>query len=46
MWTLGRRDRDRIYALERRVWKTLERVEWVDKARNEEVLERVGEERT
>ena len=44
-WTMGRKDKDRINAFEMWVWRRLERVKWVDKVRNEEVLERVGEER-
>ncbi|KAG8236203.1 hypothetical protein J437_LFUL016711 [Ladona fulva] len=42
LWSIEKEDRERIEALEMWIWR---RVSWKDKARNEEAIRRVGEER-
>ncbi|KAJ4436361.1 hypothetical protein ANN_18993 [Periplaneta americana] len=44
MWTLRQSEEKRIEAFEMWIWRTMERVKWTDRIRNEAVLERVGEE--
>ena len=45
-WTMGKRERDRIEAFEMWVWRRMEKIRWVNKVKNEEVLNRVKEGRT
>ena len=44
-WTLMKEDEKRLEAFEMWVWRAMEKVRWVDKVRNDEVLRRIGEER-
>ena len=45
-WTLRKEDENRLEAFEMWVWRTMKKVRWLDKVRNDEVLRRIGEERT
>jgi len=42
-WTLTQADRDRIEALEMWIWRRMEKISWVDKVTNEDVLKKVNE---
>ena len=44
-WTLRKKERDKLNALEMWVWRRMEKVSWMDKKKNEQVLREVGEER-
>ena len=44
-WTLRSRDIKRLIAFEMWTWRRLERISWMDKVTNQEVLVRVGEKR-
>src|SRR5215813_11692458 len=44
-WTLRSRDINRWKAFEMWTWRRLERISWMDKVTNQEVLVRVGEQR-
>jgi len=39
-------DRKRLEAMEMWIWRRMEKISWVDKVSNEEVLQRVNETRT
>lgn len=41
-WTLKKDDIRKLEALEMWIWRRMEKISWVDKVSNEEVLERVG----
>jgi len=43
MWTLTQVDRDRIEALEMWIWRRMEKISWIDKVINEDVLKKVNE---
>ena len=45
-WTLKKDDIRRLESFEMWVWKRMEKISWTERVRNEEVLRRVGEERT
>ena len=45
-WTIGSADRKKIEAFEMWCYRRMLRIPWVDKVTNEEVLNRVGEERS
>ena len=42
-WTITKADRKRLEAMEMWIWRMMERISWVDKTSNEEVLQRVNE---
>jgi len=42
-WTLTQADRDRIEALEIWIWRRMEKISWMDKVTNEDVLKKVNE---
>ena len=42
-WTLTQMDRDRIEALEMWIWERMEKISWMDKVTNEDVLKKVNE---
>lgn len=44
-WTLTKTDRDRIEAFELSLWRKMERISWIDKVSNVNVLKRVDEQR-
>jgi len=44
-WTLRKEDIRRLEAVEMWMWRRMEKISWTEKITNEEVLERVGEER-
>jgi len=44
MWTLTQTDR-RLEAFEMWIWRRMEKISWLDKVINEEVLRRVNEDR-
>ena len=45
MWTLTQTDRRRLEAFEMWIWRRMEKISWLDKVTNEEVLRRVNEDR-
>jgi len=44
-WTLRKEEIQRLEALEMWLWRRVEKISWTNKVTNEEVLQRVGEER-
>ena len=42
-WTLRTKDEKRLEASEMGVWQAMEKVRWVDKVRDDDVLRRIGE---
>lgn len=44
-WTLGKKEKGMIEAFEMWVWRKMEKISWVDKVKNDEVLRRVKEDR-
>jgi len=44
-WTLTQTDRRRLEAFEMWIWRRMEKIGWLDKVTNEEVLNRVNEDR-
>jgi len=42
-WTMTQADRMRLEAMEMWIWRWLEKISWVNKISNEEVLQRVNE---
>jgi len=42
-WTLTQADRDRIEALEMRIRRRMEKISWMDKVTEEDVLKKVNE---
>jgi len=44
-WTLTQKDRRRLEAFEMWIWRSTEKISWLDKVTNEEVLRRVNEDR-
>src|SRR5215813_4188104 len=44
-WTLRSKDIKKLKAFEMWTWRRLERISWMDKVTNQEVLVRVGEQR-
>ena len=45
-WTLKKDDIRRLESFEMWVWRRMEKISWTERVRNEEVLRRVGEQRT
>ena len=45
-WSLRKEDIRRIEVLEMWIWRRMERISWTEKITNEEVLRRVGENRS
>ena len=45
-WTLRKSDQKRLEAFEMWVWRRMEKVSWVERKSNDEVLARVGERKT
>ena len=45
-WTLRKEDIRRLEAVEMWIWRRMERVSWMDKITNEEILNKVGEKRS
>jgi len=43
MWTLTQADSDRIETLEMWIWRRMEKISWMDKVTNEDVLKKVNE---
>jgi len=41
-WTMTQADRKRLEAVEMWIWRRMEKISWVDKISNEEVLQRVN----
>jgi len=44
-WTLTQTDKRRLKAFEMWIWRKMEKISWVDKVTNEEVLNRVNEDK-
>ena len=44
-WTLRKEDARKLEAFEMWVWRRMEKVEWTERRRNDEVLDMVGDER-
>jgi hypothetical protein len=44
-WTLRQTDRNYLGSSEMCCWRKIEKITWIDRVRNEEVLQRVKEER-
>jgi len=44
-WTLRKEDIRRLEAVEMWMWRRMERVSWMDRITNEEILNKVGEKR-
>ena len=44
-WTLTQTDKRRLKAFEMWIWRRMEKISWVDKVTNEEVLNRVNEDK-
>jgi hypothetical protein len=44
-WTLGKVDQKYLESFEMWFWRRMEKISWTDRVRNEEVLQRVKEER-
>jgi len=44
-WTLTQTDRRRLEAFEIWIWRRMEKISWLDKVTNEEVLRRVNKDR-
>jgi len=42
-WSMTQADRKRLEAVEMWIWRRMEKVSWMDKISNEEVLQRVNE---
>ena len=42
-WTMTRAGRERLEAFEVRVWRRMEKISWVDKVTDAEVLQKVQE---
>jgi len=45
-WSMTQADRIRLEAVEMWIWRRMEKVSWLDKVSNEEVLQRVNETKT
>jgi len=45
-WSMTQADRKRLEAMEMWIWRTMQKISWVDKISNEEVLQRVNETKT
>ena len=45
-WSMTEADRNRLEAMEMWIWRRMDKISWVDKMRNEEVLQRVNETKT
>jgi len=45
-WSMTEADRNRLEAMEMWIWRRMDKISWVDKIRNEEVLQRVNETKT
>ncbi|KAI5728919.1 hypothetical protein M8J77_006673 [Diaphorina citri] len=45
-WTMRKKEETYLESFEMWLWRRIENIKWSDKVRNEEVLRRVGEERT
>jgi len=45
-WTMTQADRKRLEAMEMWIWRRMEKISWVDKVSNEEVLQRANETKT
>ena len=45
-WTIRRNKQKRLETFELWIWRMMERVKWIDKMNNADILERVGEGRT
>jgi len=45
-WTMRKEDIKKIEAFEMWIWRRMEKISWTEHKTNEEVLERIGEERT
>ena len=45
-WTLRKSDQKRLEAFEMWVWRRMEKVSWVERKSNDEVLGKVGERKT
>ena len=44
-WTLTQTDRRRLQAFEMWIWRRMEKISWLDKVTNKEVLRRVNKDR-
>jgi len=45
-WSMTQADRKRLEAMVMWIWRRMEKISWVDKISNEEVLQRVNETKT
>jgi len=45
-WSVTQAERKRLEAMETWIWRRVEKISWVDKINNEEVLQRVNETKT
>ncbi|KAI5755057.1 hypothetical protein M8J77_013699 [Diaphorina citri] len=44
-WTMGKYERERLEAMEMWLWRRMTRTSWMERKRNEKILEEIGEER-
>ena len=44
-WTVRKKEKDKIMALEMRIWRKMQKISWVEKISNEEVMTRINESR-
>jgi hypothetical protein len=44
-WTLGKKEKDKLEAFEMWCWRKMNRIRWIDRKTNEEVLREIGEKR-
>ena len=42
-WTMTQADRERLEAMEKWIWRRMEKISWVDKISNKKVLQRINE---
>jgi len=45
-WTIGNYERDRLEAMEMWLWRRMTRIRWIERKRNETILEEIGETRS
>ena len=42
-WTIGKYERNRLEAMEMWLWRKMTRTRWIERKRNETILEEIGE---
>jgi len=45
-WTMNKKERDMLEALEMRCWRKMQRISWTERRTNEDILKTIGEKRT